>query len=716
MRLLVLALWPLVTSACWDNSFADPHPGSSAGAIRQPDSAPNPRRQGSAGTDQTGAAPAKLTRWRDQLARASSAYRLMPERKRSSGALRDRLWLMSGTQRIVDLLPRVQVSYHRLRRGHRQPPLRTRWLVFGGLKLTRDDRGGWSARAEARTRWATHTLTLEGSPGDPRLQFAWEARYHRDQLVGLELARFTLYGVSRGTMMDRAYTHRPLSWRQFAGTLSPRQLLLTVATPSGLSVPLGLIGGAGLQGLYVRHRSGKSYSVDLELDHHLNHPYRRYRACVKRKKDPVGRRRLSFGLRRAGSRRLLWATWLVGPARLLSVSRFPRGHGAAMVLCDHADQSSRAKLEALAFGRTGALKRKETGPAHPGLVNRGLAFTKTIFIQRSGPYARQMEDPVYHRLLQSMARQGIEVGVHSPTGRRDPPANGRSLLDRFRASFKGRTWVDHQPNTNCEAIGNKGWDPRSPWYMLGHLSDLDFRYIWSGRDVSLAWGSLNLLAPAARALRRPMLYHHSRLDSGKRPPFVFFTTAWGFVHHKRLQRYMSPRWIQRLVDERGLFMGHMYLDTYRRDPWFERRSLLRPLGARRYALRPEVDRIFRRLASRQARGDLWVAGLEAVAGHLLAAMEVQLDHLPRGQVLVTAPAGSVLRGLTLRLPPDAASALVDGRAPAGRGARRGAMEIWFDLHPGKPRLLQLMDAAGEPLELLKPARIALDGEPAGQKL
>ncbi len=658
------------------------------------------------------AAPTTLpaARWRDQKARAAPVFTLVPERKESPTTTRDRLWLVdAGGRRLLDLLPRLQVSYHRHGR-YRQPAPRTRWLVFGGLTLRRLAGGGWTARAQAKNRWATHTLVLRGALKDPRVQLGWEVRYHRDLLVGLERLRFTPDDV-RGSMLDRAYRSLPLLARQFSGRLSPRQVQLLMERGPGVpGVFLTLVGEAGVQGLYVSHRTGKAYSLDLELDHHLNHPFWRYRACVKKREERVGRRRMSFGQRRAGETRSLRATWVVGPARLAAISRYPRGYGAAVVLVDHADQSSAAKLEALAFGRTGAVEGKQTGPGHPGLVNRGLAYTKTIFVQRAGPHARQMEDPRYRRLLLRMAGQGVEIGVHSPTGRRDLPATGRRLLDGFRASFSGRTWVDHQPNTNCEAIGNQGWDPRGPWYMLGHLSELGFRYAWSGQDRYLPWGSLNLLSPETRARRRPVLYQHSRLRHKSGAPLTFFTTAWGFVHVKRLQRYLSPRWLKRLVNERGLFLAHVYLDAHRNKedkPWLQRRSLLRALGRGRYELLPEVDRAFAGLAGWQARGDVWVAGLEAVAGHLLAAMDARLSHLPQGQVLVTSPVKRPLRGFTLLLPPGAASATVDGEAPAGSRRRGGVLEVWFDLHPGKPRLVQVLDRAGRPLEMLKPARIQI---------
>ena len=695
----MLALLPLVSGGCWDVSLAGPRLADGGAGER-----PGQSVTGDSGGHRAPGPGGGATSWGEEAAPDAPVFRLVFEPRASAG--RDRLWLVSPRgQRLLNLLPRLLVSYHRLRPG-RQPALRPRVLVFGAPKLSRDA-SGWSVQARAQNRWATHTLTLLGAANDPRVRLRWEARYHRDQLVGLELARFILDDVRSGTMLDRAHVHQPLSWRQFTGVLSPRQLQVTLDRPAGRPTSLTLVGGAGVQGLYVRHRARRSYSVDLELDHHLNHPFRRYTKCVKKKTRRVERRRLYFGLRRAGSRRVLGATWLLGRARLVTATRFPRGFQAAMVLCDHADQSSAAKLEALAFGRSGAVARGETGARFPGLVNRGLAYSKTIFIQRSGPYARQMEHPDYRRLLDRMAGQGVEIGVHSPTGRRDPPLAGRLLLDRFRGAFAGRTWVDHQPNTNCEAIGNQGWDRRSPWYMLGHLSELDFRYLWSGEDLPLAWGSLNLLAPGARARRRPVLYVHSRLERGRPAPFVLFSTAWSFVPRKRLLRHLSPPWIQRLVNERGLYLGHVYLDTHLDKPLFQRRSLLESRGVGKYALHGDVDRVFSRLASRQARKDLWVTGLEAVADHLLAAMDVELSHLPGGHVRVAAVAGPALRGLTLLLPLGAASARVDGQAPSGTRARRGRVEVWFDLHPGKPRLLQVLDATGKPLELLRPARLQL---------
>ncbi len=644
----------------------------------------------------------KEARWGD-VARPATALQVVVQRRGQGGAGRDHLWLVRGGRRLVDLLPRLLVSYRRPGRDRPRPAMRTHWLSPGALTLTRAEGGGWTARARVQGRRATHTVTLAGATNDPRVRLRWEARYHRDLLVGKELARFILDPVRGGAMTDRAYREVPLGFRQHAGALGPRRL--TVTLEGARSVPLTLSGGRGVQGLMVRRRRDRAYNVDLELDHRRNHPFRRYRRCVKKKRKRVGRRRLYLGLVRAGSRRSLTATWTVGPARLVTPGRFARGMGAALVLVDHADQSSAPKLEALAYGRSGALARGLTGGRYPGLVNRGLAYTKTIFIKKSGPYHRQLEDPRYRRLLDHMARRGVEIGVHSPTGRRDRPAKARAMLRRFRAAFTGRTWVDHQPNTNCEAIGNRGWNPRSPWYMLGHLSDLGIDHIWSGTDLPLAWGSLNLLAPARRSRRRAVIYRHTRLAAGGRPPPVVFTTSWMFVSRKRLKRYLSERWLRRLVRERGLFLGHTYLDTHRQEKFFKRRSWLRRLGPGRYALHPEMDRHFQRLARWQARGDLWVAGVEAVAGHLLAAMDVELDHRPRGQVLVTAR--RALRGFTLLLPAGAASARVDGAAPAGQRRRGGRLEVWFDLRPRRPRLLTVLDAAGRPLELLRPVRISL---------
>ena len=646
----------------------------------------------------TPARPGRGARWKEQVTPTTPVYRLVPRGRQ--------LWLVDPDgRRLLNLWPQLLVSYrpHSVRLRARDPHLRPRRLQVRTVELHQDPEGGWRARARARTRWTSHTIRLQGAPGDPRVRMSWEVTYHRDLLVGQELARLTVGPVIRGEMLDRAYRRRELGWRQFAGLLSPRRAQLVLDRPGAAPLPLTLLGGPGLQGLWVRHRRQRSYSVELELDHHRNHPFWRYRSCVKRSTRKVARRSLSLGLVRSGSTRQLRASWVVGPFQPLSVGRYPRGLAAAMVLVDHADQSSADRLEALAFGETGALKRGHLGAGHPGLVNRGLGYTKTVFVRRAGPYDRQLDDPHYRRVLQQMSARGVELGVHSPTGLRDRPAAARKLLDHFRRQYSGGTWVDHQPNTNCEAVGNMGWDARGQWYMLGHLAAVGMRYLWSGQDLPHAWGSLNLLRPEIPALRRPVIYPHSRLQSPGQP-FVLFSTTWMFLHRRRLMRSLSPPWISRLVAERGLLLGHVYLESGRKHPHLHAvRSLLqrRPDGG--YRLKPEVDRLFVRLQRRQQQGDLWVAGVESVAGHLLAAMDSELDYLPGGRVVVTNK--TPLKGLTLHLPHGAASATVDGATARGVRRRQDTTEIWFDQLPARPTLLQLRDRRGHPLQLAHPLQI-----------
>jgi len=239
-----------------------------------------------------------------------------------------------------------------------------------------------------------------------------------------------------------------------------------------------------------------------------------------------------------------------------------------------------------------AIADGELGEGNPGFVNRGLGYTKSIFLRQAGRYAPQLEDPGYRRVLDQLVPRRVQLAVHSPTGRRDRPARARPLLEAFRAAHAGRTWIDHQPDTNCEAIANQGWNPSSRWYMLGHLRDLAFVYLWSGLDLPLSPGSLNLLAPELAARRRPTLYARNGLD-GRGPRFVMFSSAYLFLKRERLLALLSEPSLDRLSAERGLLIGHVYLDTGRSNGRFRKRALIEERGAGFYRIRPEVDQLFR---------------------------------------------------------------------------------------------------------------------------
>jgi hypothetical protein len=582
----------------------------------------------------------------------------------------------------------------------RRPPRSGGLLRFRRLALTTTIGGGWRLEGRAWTGDASYRLTLRNEPHDPQIQLELEATYLREVVSLLEVLRFRTGRLQHVAMLDRALRLVPVVQPGHAGALTPH-----VASFHGDDAEVGLVATEGLQGLRIAPGGRGRFVVDLELEHRANHPFWVRRTCTAAPLHPP-LRPLMGSQRCPGVRARLRATFAAGPTLPLRLARFPRDLQAAVAFTDHADQSSRARLEAFAFGETGAGERGLLGPTFPGFVNRGLVYTKTVFIRRVPRYWSQLDNPGYSAVLDRMARRGVEIGVHSPTGGPDRPADARRLLTAFRALHSGRTWIDHQPDTNCEAVTSRGWRP-GPWYMLRHLHELGFRYLWSGIDLDLPPDSLNMLAPGRAATRRPLIYRHSRLGGCADLDLTLFSSSYLFSSRDRLLRRFSARALDRLAYERGLLIGHVYLDTWRPRGRFKPRCLLESTGPGQFQLHPEVDRLFRRLRDRQARGQLWVTGVGPLADHVSRAMRTRLRYLSDGVVTVSTATPLPVRDLTLLVPVENARVLVDGRPPKGSRAHAGVTAVWLDLVPGQPRQLRVLDRDGRPVPLLRPARIVL---------
>jgi hypothetical protein len=591
-----------------------------------------------------------------------------------------------------------------LTRDHLPPSRQIRLLAQAPEVLAE---GGWRVEAAGEAPGVTYRLRLSSRPPDPHVRLELRIDYQRDLLVHQETLRFDLGGLQPVVVLDRAYRLRAPSGPAFSGPLTPHLARFGAGEGS-----LSFVGGPGVQGLWVYPQADGRHRVLVEIDHQENHPFRAYQGCQLR----TGVRMLKLFMdqtrRSPGETHTVRMDWVVGPVQPVLVGRYPRGASAALVFTDHADPSDAARLEAFAFGRTGALADGQAGPGHPGFVNRGLGYTKTIFLRKAGHYAAQFEDPAYRVVLDELDRRGVEIGLHSVSGFRDRPDWSLKLLQEFRHAYQGRTWIDHQPDTNCEAIANLGWNPLKRWYMLGMLTAAGFRFAANLDDLSMPPGSLNLLAPDAPRKRARVVYRADRLESLGARRFVLFSSSWLFVKRERFLGWFSDAALDRFQAERGLLIGHVYFDTWRRSQRHSGRSLLEPDGRGGFRLAPQVDALFERLAQRQASGDLWVCGVEALSEHLLGAMETEITLRAGGQFAVRSGADSDRPGLTLLLPESAAAVLEAGSELASRRIRDGRLEVWLDLAAGSQRVFEVRDAAGLPVELIRPASILAPREGA----
>lgn len=618
------------------------------------------------------------------------------------------LWLSGPNgRRLLQLLPTLEASYRVLPAG-KGATLRTRPHI---VSMERVGGSGWRASARARAGPVEYELTFEGARDTPRVTLELAISYSSSVQVLREVFRLRTGAVDQIRLLDRAYRVQSASAGAFVDALTPHRLWLQAG-----SAKLTLAGTTGVQGFWIRPGAAREREIVLEIDHPSNHPLVRLLECRAKYDEsiPVNSTWRNLSTRRAGEVVRARLEWVVGPNRMPEPMRYPEGRRAALVLVDHADQSDTGKLEALAFGATGAVSEGRVGAIYPGLVNRGLRYSKSVFVARVPPYAAHFDAPDYRRLLERMAAAGVEVGLHSISGAPDDPVRSGPLIASFRGAFAGQTWIDHQPDTNCEAVTNRGSDPKSRWYILPLLRAYGFRYLWNGLDMELPPNTLNMLRPDRPGLRPAAVYAAPQLELSGERPFVLFSSAWLYHRRARVLAQLVPERLDALQDEHGLLIGHVYLDTYRPLSRWRGRELLEqvsPLGlAPRYALRPEVDQVFQRLARRQAARELWVVGVEALAEHLLAAMRVRLRATAAGVQVgcddCTSAAG--VPGFTLRLPAPVARVAVNGAPPAGQRMMGEGLWVWFDLVRGQPRMLTLYDARGRLLAPIGSTGVTLE--------
>ncbi|MBU0553215.1 hypothetical protein KJ940_17225 [Myxococcota bacterium] len=589
-------------------------------------------------------------------------------------------WLHDEGGALVDLLPVLVV-----RSGERQArhyPFRLSAAESGPRE------GGWRLVALAEAPEVAHRLVIEHHEGDSRLHLVLTSTTRRVVALKEEWVRFRTGRFQRVEALDFAYRLKHVRSTTFLGGLTPRQV--------HFDARLSLIGGEGIEGAWVHPDKKGRYEVRLELEHEENHPFSTYEACTTHVDLKARRTPLPAEPREIGTRRRLEAEWIVGSAHPLRVARYPNGYRAAIVLTDHADQSDTKRLEAFAFGSTGALKRGEVGSEYPGFVNRGLSYTKTIFVEKRGPHAPQFEETAYRALLDTIQARGVEIGLHSVTGEDDPPSRVEALVKQFRGAYSGRVWIDHQPDTNCEAITNRGSSPGSR-YILDILAKHNVRLLWTARDLILSRGSLNLLDPGSSNRRRSVIFKHPRF-----PGFWLFSTSWLFLKRVTLLKLFNAHHLDRLASERGLLLGHVYLETWRRQGRLKGRGLIKP-SPTGFQIRPEVDALFSNLAKRQTTRQLWMAPLGPLVTHMEAALRARINYSPEG---IHLRSSTPLKGLTL-LPPanlPESTLCVEARsdAPIAKG-REGS--VWFDLD-GVGRGVKILDAEGRVVAPIQPASVA----------
>jgi hypothetical protein len=292
---------------------------------------------------------------------------------------------------------------------------------------------------------------------------------------------------------------------------------------------------------------------------------------------------------------------------------------------------------------------------------------------------------------------------HSATPLRDETDRTEAALDLFRR-YGARTWIDHQPYTNCEALVNQGYQS-GPYSIAAPLHKYGYAYAWSGIDATA--GPLNLLSPIAAGRYSPVLWSAGRLSSGMEDDLWLFRTMMMYVDAQRFFQLYGAQPLDRLERERGLHIAHTYLEAFHppSSPLVKRNLMLPGKHTGEVIIHPRLQKVFADLAARVERGTLWVPTLGQLADHTRAMLGVQVRLNADGSAAVLAAQN--IPSATFVLPRPNLQILANGQPVRGIRSTSHDTTFWLPLPAGKPVRMTLFDSAGNPLPFWHGA----DGKP-----
>lgn len=477
--------------------------------------------------------------------------------------------------------------------------------------------------------------------------------------------------------------------------------------------------------------------VQADLLSSETRPFVYFQNCTNHWREPNRKAQLETRLLQPGETMTAKIVAYAGAAVPLLKARYPEGRRAAFVITDHADQTTTGTLHALAGG-TSLSSSPRFGKG--GFLGHGLLMTKSLWFRSGEPapapswahpphpvlspfqknihslvvyhsrYERpqvdpsgagrpQLDDPAIATLAQKLHSIGWEISPHSAT----PQSDDRDSTDealRFFEQYGARTWIDHQPYTNCEALTNRGFQGGRDG-IADLLEQHSYRYAWSGIDVP-ASPQLNLLQPRRIDQYVPVVYPSGRLSTGTPSSLWLFSTMMTYVESSRFFGLYKKKSLDQLEQERGLHIAHTYLEAFHpAGSKFARRNLMvagKVPGE--IVPHPRLEQLLVQLKGRVDRGTLWVPTMQQLGDHMRAMSQVSVRLSASGSA--TLHAKESVTAATFVIPRPGLSVLIDGQPTKTVRHSKTETTFYVDLAAGQSVKVELRDAQNRPVNLLKP--------------
>ena len=519
---------------------------------------------------------------------------------------------MPDGEEVLSIPARIDARIHGRRRA-----------MQGSWRSTEDN----SFTASLISPMAQSEIRVQLDPDTARIQVDVDVTYRRDLRVDFERWRWRVH-EAEAEVLDRGYRRSDVP----AGGLFVDHLTPHVGQWSrGNNAAFSLLGDDTFEGVWYRKDE-----IVFELDHLHNHPHTIVDDCYEAYDGERPWFDVSQSQRFLNERVSHQITFVAGKAFPPLVGRWPDGRRAAIAFVDHADNGQLPQLRAIAYGSSEHGSADNVSQPASGFLGHGIPITKTVFDSR-----QQLGNKAYRALLRSFQENGSEIAPHSITGGYDRPQRIRKSLQGVFAEFHPRTWVDHQPDTNCEALNNWGGEPNSPDSMVSMLHDLGIRYFWEAPDP-VGWKGLNLLRPDRPLDRGISFYPGMSLRTMDFTPWLFVST-WLFLPVELIAKRFSPEHLDAFENEAGLLIGHTYLSKVDGDRNGERSMLRRDRAGNLY-LHPKYDDMLAELSRRQDAGTLWLPTISQLGDWLVRRANIRIAPSTASFATLTTRDGNPLRG------------------------------------------------------------------------
>ena len=506
-------------------------------------------------------------------------------------------------------------------------------------------------------------------------------------------------------------------------------------------------------------RSGGRLLLQADLLSAEARPFAHFVNCTDNWRSPNHRVALPVRQLAEGETLKLQVSLYAGEAVPLFKARYPDGRSAAFVITDHADQTAAPTLRALAGG-TSNTNDPQWGKG--GLLGAGIQITKALWMSSgepapaplwSGPavaavasaaatrpaatasvakaavpakssrpgkpgktmmafrvaYERpqvdpsgggrpQLDDPEVADLAALLYKLGWEMSPHSATPQRDERDRTEEAL-QFFDRYRARTWIDHQPYTNCEALINRGWRS-GPFGIVDLLVKHGYGYAWSGIDVPPS-STLNLLLPKRVDHYNPVLWPAGRLWPGMPASLWLFSTMMTYIDSAKFFALYKKTTLDKLERERGLHIAHTYLEAFHPPgSLFARRNLMVP-GKKpgEIVTHPKLEQFFALINERVKRGTLWAPTMERLGDYSRAMARVTVRLQSDGSALLRAD--QELTGATFVIPEPKLQVLINGQPAKGTSGSKTETVFWTDLPEGRAVKVELRDEKNQLVSLLR---------------